>query len=72
MYIHIKSPVSLNFILSFFLVNGPQALYVNVGCLKCICGIHLSPANKIVYYCIHFILIVYFILIFYIYCTKII
>ena len=27
-------------------MNGPQALYVNPGCLKCISGINLSPANK--------------------------
>ena len=31
---------------SFFLVNGPQALYVNPGCFKCISGINLSPPNK--------------------------
>ena len=27
-------------------MNGPQALYVNPGCLKCISNINLSPANK--------------------------
>ena len=27
-------------------MNGPQALYLNLGCLKCISGINLSPANK--------------------------
>ena len=34
------------FILSLFLVNGPQGLYVNPGFLKCISSINLSPANK--------------------------
>ena len=34
------------FILSLFLVNERQALYVNPGCLKCISGINLSAANK--------------------------
>ena len=29
-----------------FFVNGPQALYVNPGCLKCISCLNLSPANK--------------------------
>ena len=33
-------------ILSLFLVNDPQALYVNPGCLNCISGIYLSPANE--------------------------
>ena len=28
------------------MVNEPQALYVSVGCLKCISGINLSPAIK--------------------------
>ena len=43
----LESPVSLNFwILSLFFVNGQQALYVNLGCLKYISGINLSPANK--------------------------
>ena len=37
------------FIRSLFLVNGPQALYVNPGYLKCISGINLSPANKNVF-----------------------
>ena len=37
----------LNFcLLSLFLVNVPQALYVNPGCLKCISGINLYPVNK--------------------------
>ena len=31
---------------SLFLVNGPQEIYVNLGCLKCISGMNLSPANK--------------------------
>ena len=33
---------------SFFdlLVNGLQALYVNLGRLKCISGVNVSPANK--------------------------
>ena len=30
----------------FFFVNGPQALYVNLGCLKFISGINLFHANK--------------------------
>ena len=34
------------FILSLFLVNAPQALYINPGCLKRISGIHLSRANE--------------------------
>ena len=29
-----------------FLVNSPQALYVNLCCLECISRINLSPANK--------------------------
>ena len=29
-----------------FLVNSRQAQFVNPGCLKCISGINLSPANK--------------------------
>ena len=41
------NPVSLNFcILHLIFVNGPQALYVNAGCLKCILGINLPPTNK--------------------------
>ena len=27
-------------------MNGPQALYVNPGYLKCISDVNLSPANK--------------------------
>ena len=37
------------FLNSFFVFskwNGPQALYINPGCFKCISGINLSPANK--------------------------
>ena len=34
------------FILPLFLVNGPEALYVNPGCLKCISGMNISPAEK--------------------------
>ena len=34
------------FIRSLFFLNGPQALYANLGCLKCISGINLSPTNK--------------------------
>ena len=42
-----KSPVSLNFlILSQCLLNSPQALWINLGCLKCDCCVNLSPANK--------------------------
>ena len=45
--LYCESSVSLSFwILSFFFVNGPQALYVNQGCLKCISGINLSPVYK--------------------------
>ena len=33
------------FILSLFLVNEPQALYVNPGQFKCLSGIILFPAN---------------------------
>ena len=45
----------LNFwILSLFFENGSQAQYVNSGCLKCISGIDLSPANKNLFK-IHFI-----------------
>ena len=42
--IYLEYPVSLDFLLLFlFLVNGPQALYVNPGCLKCIYGKLLHP-----------------------------
>ena len=34
------------FILSLFLVNSTAVLYPNLGCLKCICGMHFSPAYK--------------------------
>ena len=34
------------FLLCFFFVNGPEEFYVNPGCLKCISGTNLSPANK--------------------------
>ena len=34
------------YILSLFLVNGPQTLYINPGYLKCILDIDLSPANS--------------------------
>ena len=41
------SSVSLNFyILSLIFVNGPQALCVNTGCIICISGMNVSPANK--------------------------
>ena len=44
---YLESPVSLNFYTPyFFIVNGPQALYVNPGCLKCVSGMNLSLANK--------------------------
>ena len=44
---YLKSLVSLNFcILYLFLVKGPQTLYVNSGCVKCISGMILSPADK--------------------------
>ena len=33
-------------ILLLVFVNGSQVLHVNPGCLKCILGINLSPANK--------------------------
>ena len=29
--------------------GGPPALYVNSGCLKCISGMNLSPASKILF-----------------------
>ena len=49
---YFESPVSLNFfILCLFLLNGSKVLYVNPGCFKCIYGI------KLIYYCIHFILL---------------
>ena len=39
--------VSLNvFIISLFLVNGLQSLYVNTVCLRCIFGKNLSLINK--------------------------
>ena len=42
---YLESPVSLNFfILSLFLVNGPKALYINLG--HCISGMNLCPPNK--------------------------
>ena len=45
-----KYIVNLKFLDSLFLfLNGPQALYVNPGCLKYISGIKLSPANKILF-----------------------
>ena len=51
------SPVSLKFcILSLIFVNGPQALYINPGCLKWISGINISPVNKkLLNYFIHFL-----------------
>ena len=43
----LEALVSLNFcILSLFLGNYLQALYVNPGCLKCFSGMILCPANK--------------------------
>ena len=57
-YVYLESPGCLNFfILSLFLVKGAQALYVNPGCIKCISGINLSLLIKVVYYCIHFIVL---------------
>ena len=44
-----ESPVSLNlnfWILCLLFINGPQALYVNSDCFKCVSGINLSPANN--------------------------
>ena len=39
--IYSEYPVSLNFdILSLFLMNGPEALYINPGCFKWISGIN--------------------------------
>ena len=44
---YLESLVSLKlFILYLFLVNDPQALHLNPGCLECISGINLSPAIK--------------------------
>ena len=46
-----ESPAYLNFcILSSFFVNGPQALHVSPGYLKCSLGINLSPANNNLFY----------------------
>ena len=43
---YFESSLSLIFFYSFFiLVNDPQTLYVNPGCLKCISGINLSAVN---------------------------
>ena len=53
-----KSPVSLSFcILFLFLVNGPQALYVNPGYIKSISGMNLSPVyySLIIKTCLLFI-----------------
>ena len=37
----------MNFsILCLFLVNGPQALYVETGCFKCISDINLFETSK--------------------------
>ena len=44
---NLESTFPLHFsIFSLFYVSGPQALYVNPSCLKCISGINLFPANK--------------------------
>ena len=46
-YIYLDSPTSLNFcIISLFLVNDPQTLKINPGCLCCILGMDLSPPDK--------------------------
>ena len=58
----IEFPVSLNlYVLVLFIVNGPQALYVNpglpvilseagvMGYLRCISSINISPANEKLY-----------------------
>ena len=47
---YLESPISLNFfILYLFLVNSPQALYINPGFFKYISGINLSLINKILF-----------------------
>ena len=46
MYLEPPGSLIFCFILSLFLVNGPQALHIIPGCLHCICSINLSPANK--------------------------
>ena len=44
---YLESSVSLSFcVLSLFLVNASQTLYVNLGYFKCISSMSLSPANK--------------------------
>ena len=44
---YLEAPVSLNiYILSLFFLNGPEVLFVNPGCLKCISGMNLTSVNK--------------------------
>ena len=46
-YTYRESPVSLIFIFfSLFLVNDPEALKLNLACLKFISGMNLSPVHK--------------------------
>ena len=60
--IYLDSPASLNLcIYSLFLANGPQALQIDLGYLKCIEAWNLSPANKNLFI-ISFILYLYKIL----------
>ena len=43
---YLVSPNYLSFsILSFIFVNGPEALYLNSGCLRCVSGMIVSPVN---------------------------
>ena len=51
--------VSLNFyIRSSFFVNGPYALYVNLGCLKCISSIiYIKPRKAYLLYHLKFLLL---------------
>ena len=42
----LNTPLRLGLNSFFVFVNDPQALYVNLGCLKCISGINLSLDNK--------------------------
>ena len=47
-YIYIFFPIfSIFCIFLLLFANGPQAQYLNPGCLRCISGMNLSPANKI-------------------------
>ena len=54
---YLDSPVSLFFYSFLILVDGTQALHANPGCLTCISGINLYPANKnlfIIFFILYF------------------